>query len=183
MLDRRAWWVDEAAAWEQVTGLTVGKDFSERITGTAGPSRQFSLGKSLPGFGPTGPWLVTIEEFTDPDDLELGCAIDGETAQKGRTRGLIFSVPAMSATLSRKLPPLPGDVLFTGTPSRSAWAGHRSASSSPARSSCPPSRASASSGSASTPPRPPEHPVHATRSTDGSAPPHPDRYGPFPTLS
>jgi 2,4-didehydro-3-deoxy-L-rhamnonate hydrolase len=37
--------------------------------------------------------------------------------QKGRTRDLIFSVPAMIATLSQKLPLLPGDVLFTGTPS------------------------------------------------------------------
>jgi 2-keto-4-pentenoate hydratase/2-oxohepta-3-ene-1,7-dioic acid hydratase in catechol pathway len=74
------------------------------------------LGKSLPGFGPTGPWLVTPDEFDNPDDLELGCTIDGEQMQKGRTRELVFSVPALISRLSHKLPLLPGDLLFTGTP-------------------------------------------------------------------
>jgi 2,4-didehydro-3-deoxy-L-rhamnonate hydrolase len=117
VIGERAWRIDEDRAWDHVAGLTVGQDLSERITQAAGPSPQFSLGKSLPGFGPMGPWLVTVDEFDNPDDLELGCAIDGETVQKGRTRDLIFSVPAMVAKLSRKLPLLPGDVLFTGTPS------------------------------------------------------------------
>ena len=81
-----------------------------------GPSPQFSLAKSLPGFGPTGPWLVTPDEFDNPDDLELGCSVNGDQMQKGRTRDLIFSVPALLAALSRRLPLLPGDVLFTGTP-------------------------------------------------------------------
>lgn len=108
--------VAEADAWGHVAGLTVGQDLSERITQQAGPSPQFSLAKSLPGFGPMGPWLVTTDEFDDRDDLELGCSINGEQMQKGRTRDLIFSVPAMVATLSQKLPLLPGDVLFTGTP-------------------------------------------------------------------
>jgi 2,4-didehydro-3-deoxy-L-rhamnonate hydrolase len=99
-----------------VAGLTVGQDLSERITQTSGPSPQFSLGKSLPGFGPTGPWLVTPDEFDNPDDLELGCTIDGEQMQKGRTRDLVFSVPALISRLSHKLPLLPGDLLFTGTP-------------------------------------------------------------------
>ena len=122
VIGTRAWRVEQDRAWDHVAGLTVGQDLSERITQSAGPSPQFSLGKSLPGFGPTGPWLVTVDEFDggddlDRDNLELGCAIDGETVQKGRTRDLIFSVPAMIAKLSQKLPLLPGDVLFTGTPS------------------------------------------------------------------
>jgi 2-keto-4-pentenoate hydratase/2-oxohepta-3-ene-1,7-dioic acid hydratase in catechol pathway len=82
----------------------------------AGPSPQFSLAKSLPGFGPMGPWLVSPDDFDDKDDLELACSINGEQMQKGRTRDLIFSVPAMVSALSRQLPLLPGDVLFTGTP-------------------------------------------------------------------
>lgn len=117
VIGRTARNITEDQAWDYVAGLTVGQDISERITQTAGPSAQFSLGKSLPGFGPTGPWLVTVDEFDSPDDLAIGCAIDGETMQKGRTRDLIFSVPAMIAKLSAKLPLLPGDVLFTGTPS------------------------------------------------------------------
>ena len=77
---------------------------------------QFSLAKSFPGFTPMGPCLVTADEFDNPDNLELTCAIDGEQVQKGRTSELIFSVPALIAKLSAVLPLLPGDVIFTGTP-------------------------------------------------------------------
>ena len=78
---------------------------------------QFSLGKSYPGFGPIGPWLVTPDEFSNPDDLELGCTINGEQMQKARTRDLIFSVSELIEQLSAVTPLLPGDVIFTGTPS------------------------------------------------------------------
>jgi 2-keto-4-pentenoate hydratase/2-oxohepta-3-ene-1,7-dioic acid hydratase in catechol pathway len=108
--------VSEADAWDHVAGLTVGQDLSERTGQMAGPSPQFSLAKSLPGFGPMGPWLVSPDDFDDKDDLELACSINGEQMQKGRTRDLIFSVPAMVSALSRQLALLPGDVLFTGTP-------------------------------------------------------------------
>jgi 2,4-diketo-3-deoxy-L-fuconate hydrolase len=117
VIGRRAFRISADEAWAHVAGLTVGQDISERVLQGAGPSPQFSLAKSLPGFGPTGPWLVTPDEFDDPDDLELGCSVNGNQMQKGRTRDLIFSVPAMLAALSRRLPLLPGDVLFTGTPS------------------------------------------------------------------
>jgi 2-keto-4-pentenoate hydratase/2-oxohepta-3-ene-1,7-dioic acid hydratase in catechol pathway len=116
VIGRVARHVPASAAWDHVAGLTVGQDLSERIGQMAGPSPQFSLAKSLPGFGPTGPWLVTPDEFADRDDLQLGCSINGEQVQQGRTRELIFSIPAMIAALSRQIPLLPGDVLFTGTP-------------------------------------------------------------------
>ena len=61
--------------------------------------------------------MVTLDEFDDPNDLELGCSIDGEKMQIGRTQDLIFSVPVLVAKLSATLPLLPGDVIFTGTPS------------------------------------------------------------------
>ena len=117
VIGRRAFRIAAEGAWDHVAGLTAGQDLSERILQGAGPSPQFSLAKSLPGFGPTGPWLVTPDEFANPDDLELGCSVNGNQMQKSRTRDLIFSVPAMLAALSRRLPLLPGDVIFTGTPS------------------------------------------------------------------
>ncbi|MFC8228862.1 fumarylacetoacetate hydrolase family protein [Streptomyces sp. NPDC057287] len=116
VIGRRAEGVSEAEAWSHVAGLAVGQDISERVVQLAGPAPQFSLGKSFPGFAPIGPWLVTPDEFADPDDLELRCAINGEEVQKGRTRDLIHSVPALIAGLSAVLPLLPGDVIFTGTP-------------------------------------------------------------------
>ncbi|GAA2011543.1 fumarylacetoacetate hydrolase family protein [Catenulispora yoronensis] len=117
VIGRRAYQVSEADALSHVAGYTVGQDISERILQTAATPPQFSLAKSLPGFGPVGPWLVTLDEFDDPNDLELGCAIDGEQVQLGRTSGLIFSVPALVSKLSASIPLLPGDLIFTGTPS------------------------------------------------------------------
>ena len=63
-----------------------------------------------------GPWVVTTDELADPDDLALGCSVDGETVQDARTSDLVFSVPRLIAELSSVLPLLPGDVIFTGTP-------------------------------------------------------------------
>jgi 2-keto-4-pentenoate hydratase/2-oxohepta-3-ene-1,7-dioic acid hydratase in catechol pathway len=108
--------VDQADAWSHVAGLTVGQDISERIIQLSGEPPQFSMGKSFPRFGPTGPWLVTPDEVADPDDLELGCAINGEDVQKSRTSYLIISVPQLIAKMSAVLPLLPGDIIFTGTP-------------------------------------------------------------------
>ncbi|HEY5016510.1 MAG TPA: fumarylacetoacetate hydrolase family protein [Streptosporangiaceae bacterium] len=117
VIGRRAYQVSEADALSYVAGYAVGQDISERRLQMAATPPQFSLGKSLPGFGPIGPWLVTLDEFDDPNDLELGCAIDGEQVQLARTADLIFSVPALVSKLSATMPLLPGDVIFTGTPS------------------------------------------------------------------
>ena len=116
-IGRRAYQVSEQDAWEHVAGLMVGQDLSERVVQLTGPVPQFSLGKSYPGFGPVGPVLVTPDEFADPDDLELGCRLGDEVLQAARTGDLIFGVRELIARLSRVCPLLPGDVIFTGTPS------------------------------------------------------------------
>ena len=116
VIGRRAEHVAEHDAWDHVAGLMVGQDLSERAVQLAGPVPQFSLGKSFPGFGPTGPAIVTPDEFADPDALELGCAVGDEVLQAGNTKDLIFSVPELVARLSRVCPLLPGDLVFTGTP-------------------------------------------------------------------
>lgn len=117
VIGRAASRVDEASGWSHVAGLTAGQDISERISQLRGPAAQFGLGKSFAGFSPQGPWLVTPDEFDNPDDIELGCTLDGEEMQKGRTRDLIFSIPKLIASLSETVTLYPGDVIFTGTPS------------------------------------------------------------------
>ena len=117
VIGRQAHRVKQEKAWEYVAGLTVGQDFSEREVQLAGPAPQFSLGKSFPAFGPIGPWLVTPDEFDDPGDLELTCTVNGEQVQKARTSSMIFPVPELIARLSAVCPLLPGDLIFTGTPS------------------------------------------------------------------
>jgi 2,4-diketo-3-deoxy-L-fuconate hydrolase len=111
VIGRPAERVPEEKAWSYVAGLMVGQDLSERTIQLAGPVPQFSLGKSFPGFGPTGPWLVT------PDELPVSCSVDGRVLQDGRTRDMIFSVPELVARISAVLPMAPGDLIFTGTPS------------------------------------------------------------------
>lgn len=113
--------IPAADGWQHVAGLTIGQDISDRVTQFAAPPAQFGMGKSFPGFAPVGPSLVTVDEVRsaglDPDDLELGCMVNGESVQKGRTGAMIFSVPDLVARLSAIVTLLPGDVVFTGTPS------------------------------------------------------------------
>lgn len=115
VIGRRTDRVAEADGWDHVAGLTIGQDISDRHLQFAAGS-QFSLGKSRRGYGPIGPWLVTADELPDPDDLAIGCSIDGETVQDARTSDLVFGVPRLVAELAAVLPLLPGDVIFTGTP-------------------------------------------------------------------
>jgi 2,4-didehydro-3-deoxy-L-rhamnonate hydrolase len=115
VVGRRADHVTEADAWSYIAGLTVGQDISDRDLQFAAGA-QFSLGKSRRGFGPMGPWIVTPDEFANPDDLALGCSVDGETVQDARTSDLIFDISQLVAELSGVLTLLPGDVIFTGTP-------------------------------------------------------------------
>jgi 2-keto-4-pentenoate hydratase/2-oxohepta-3-ene-1,7-dioic acid hydratase in catechol pathway len=116
VIGRTAHNVAEAEAWSHIAGLTIGQDLSNRAVQLRPPVPQFSLGKSFPGFGPMGPWLVTPDEFDNPDDLALSCTIDGEVMQSSRTNDLIFSVPAIIEQLSAIVTLVPGDVIFTGTP-------------------------------------------------------------------
>ncbi len=115
VVGRRAHHAPEADGWAHVAGLTVGQDISDRHLQFAAGG-QFSLGKSRPGYAPIGPWVVTPDELADRDDLALGCTLDGEVVQDGRTSDLVFSVPRLVAELSAVVPLLPGDLIFTGTP-------------------------------------------------------------------
>jgi 2-keto-4-pentenoate hydratase/2-oxohepta-3-ene-1,7-dioic acid hydratase in catechol pathway len=116
VIGRRTHRVPVERAWDHVAGLTIGQDISARDVQMTGSPPQFSLGKSFPGFGPTGPWLVTPDELADRDDLEIGCTVNGEQMQSDRTSSMLFSIPELIARMSAICPLLPGDLLFTGTP-------------------------------------------------------------------
>ncbi|MFF4237647.1 fumarylacetoacetate hydrolase family protein [Actinomadura geliboluensis] len=103
-------------AWDHVAGIMLGQDLSERTSQLAGAKPQFSLAKSYPNFGPTGPWLVTPDEFADPSDLAIWCSLSGETVQEARTSSMIYDVPELLVRLSRVCRLFPGDLVFTGTP-------------------------------------------------------------------
>ncbi|MEI6701115.1 MAG: fumarylacetoacetate hydrolase family protein [Actinomycetota bacterium] len=111
--------IDEA--WDAVAGLTIGQDLSDRVVQFAA-GRQFSLGKSSPGFGPIGPWIVTPDELPNRDDLELSCAIDGVTVQHSRTSKMLRGVAPLLVDVTKHLALKCGDVLFTGTPAGAGFA-------------------------------------------------------------
>lgn len=116
VIGRSAVDVSEARALEFVAGYCAGQDVSDRRLQFQDKPPQFSLGKSLAGFGPIGPWLTTLDELRDPLDLAIACRIDGEAVQASRTREMVFGVPALVSYLSRHCRLEPGDLIFTGTP-------------------------------------------------------------------
>ncbi len=104
-------------AWNSVAGLMLGQDISDRGVQLTGNPAQFCLGKSFAAYGPTGPALVSLDSFEDPDDIGLWCDVAGERMQEGRSRQLIFTIPTLVAYLSSITELSPGDLIFTGTPS------------------------------------------------------------------
>jgi 2-keto-4-pentenoate hydratase/2-oxohepta-3-ene-1,7-dioic acid hydratase in catechol pathway len=116
VIGRGGFRIDRDDAWHAIAGVTIGQDLSERQLQLAGRPPQFSLGKSYPGFGPTGPVIVTPEELPDRNDLVFESWLDGEVIQSGRTSQMIFPIDDLVHRLSQVCPLLPGDLIFTGTP-------------------------------------------------------------------
>ena len=103
---------DEAMA--HVAGFTVGNDVSARDLQHG--DGQWVRGKSLDGFAPTGPELVTTDEVSDPHDLDIWTEVNGERLQESSTDQFIFGVDELVSFCSRAFTLEPGDLLFTGTP-------------------------------------------------------------------
>ena len=106
--------ITEARALDHVFGYTVINDISARDVQFR--HKQYFLGKSLDGACPMGPWLVTSDEFTDPQNLQLRSWVNGDLKQNANTRDMIFSVARTIAILSRGMTLEPGDIIATGTP-------------------------------------------------------------------
>ena len=102
---------------DHIAGFTVGQDVSERIGQFAGGFPQFNLGKSHRNFAPIGPAVVTLDELENPWDLGLTCDRNGVRVQDSRTTYFINDIPRLITYLSSICELLPGDIIFTGTPS------------------------------------------------------------------
>jgi 2,4-diketo-3-deoxy-L-fuconate hydrolase len=102
-------------ALDHVFGYTVGNDVSAREVQRR-HGGQWLKGKSLDGFCPLGPWIVTREEIPDPQRLEVRCRVNGQQRQRATTERMIFPVADLISRLSHGMTLRPGDVLLTGTP-------------------------------------------------------------------
>ncbi len=117
VIGAEAFEVAASDAMSHVFGYTCIHDISSRDEWLDGD--QWLLGKSMPGFCPVGPWIVTADAL-DPRDLRLGCRINGIAVQEGRTSRMRFAIPEIVAFLSRHVRLRPGDLIATGTPARLA---------------------------------------------------------------
>ena len=106
--------VKKADALAQVFGYTIVNDVTARTVQQT--HKQWFLGKSLDGFCPVGPVLVTADEFGAPDAQELATYVNGERRQLAKLRDMIFDVPTIIEVVSTYVTLEPGDLLATGTP-------------------------------------------------------------------
>jgi 2-keto-4-pentenoate hydratase/2-oxohepta-3-ene-1,7-dioic acid hydratase in catechol pathway len=107
--------VSEDNALSHVAGYCVINDVSERAFQLEGTG-QWTKGKSADTFGPIGPWLVTGDEITDPQNLDMWLEVDGRRFQNGNTRTMVFGVAHLISYLSHYMSLQPGDIISTGTP-------------------------------------------------------------------
>ena len=106
--------VTEDEALDYVFGYTCGNDLSARdgqfISG------QWLIGKTLPGFAPAGPFIVTADEFDPNEPHRITCRRNGQLVQDSNTSHMIFSCAKIISYASQFMRLVPGDLIFTGTP-------------------------------------------------------------------
>jgi 2-keto-4-pentenoate hydratase/2-oxohepta-3-ene-1,7-dioic acid hydratase in catechol pathway len=107
--------VEPGEAMRHVFGYTCVNDMSSRDPWLDGD--QWLLGKSMAGFCPVGPFVVTPDELPS-GPLLLGCTVNGVAIQDGSTADLRFPIAEVIAFLSRHVTLHPGDLVATGTPAR-----------------------------------------------------------------
>ncbi|MGC4109309.1 MAG: fumarylacetoacetate hydrolase family protein [Nocardioides sp.] len=106
---------DEESALRCIAGLCISNDVSERGFQLE-RGGQWSKGKSAETFNPLGPYLVTLDEAPDLDDLHLQLAVNGQVRQEASTKDMIFKVGEIIRYVSQFMVLEPGDVVNTGTP-------------------------------------------------------------------
>lgn len=115
VIGKNTYQVSEADALKHVAGFAVCNDLSERAWQTEGTG-QWVKGKSAPGFGPLGPWLVTPDEIADVQKLAMFLDVNGKRVQTGNTATMIFGAAFVVSYISKFWLLEPGDVITTGTP-------------------------------------------------------------------
>jgi len=115
VIGKTAKYVSEAEALDYVAGYCVSHDVSERAF-QAERQGQWTKGKSCDTFGPIGPWLVTKDEVTDPQNIKMWLTVNGKTMQNGSTKTMVYGVAYLVSYLSQFMSLHPGDIISTGTP-------------------------------------------------------------------
>jgi 2-keto-4-pentenoate hydratase/2-oxohepta-3-ene-1,7-dioic acid hydratase in catechol pathway len=115
VIGKEASYVSEADALDHIAAYCTINDVSERAF-QKNRGGQWVKGKSAPTFGPVGPFLVTSDEITDPQNLDLSCSVNGKVQQNSNTSDMIFTVAQIISALSQYFTLRVGDIIATGTP-------------------------------------------------------------------
>jgi 2-keto-4-pentenoate hydratase/2-oxohepta-3-ene-1,7-dioic acid hydratase in catechol pathway len=118
VMGKRAFRTSKAHALAHVWGITLTNDLSAReiqkrevASGT-----RFWTAKNMPGFGPVGPFVITLDEIDDPHDLWITCAVNGRQRMRVHTGDVIFRIGDVIEHFSRWMPLEPGDLIAMGAP-------------------------------------------------------------------
>lgn len=114
VVGRRVRGIAKSEAPSAVAGYTVLNDVSARDLQFG--DQQWTRGKSLDGFAPMGPAIVSLDEVGDPGNLNVTTQVNGEPRQASNTSHLIFGVPELIEFCAQAMTLEPGDVIATGTP-------------------------------------------------------------------
>ena len=114
IIGRHADRVTEAEAASCIAGYSIMNDVSARDLQRM--DKQWFRGKNCNGFGPLGPWLVTVDDIPDAANMDVMLRVNGEERQHSNTKNLVFGPAALISILSQTLVLEPGDVISTGTP-------------------------------------------------------------------
>lgn len=115
VIGTKARYVAEADALNHVAGYCVVNDLSEREYQLE-RSGTWDKGKGCDTFGPIGPWLVTADEVSDPQNLAMWLDVNGKSFQNGHTGTMIFGIAHLIHYISQFTTLMPGDLISTGTP-------------------------------------------------------------------
>ncbi|MBO5544646.1 MAG: fumarylacetoacetate hydrolase family protein [Oscillospiraceae bacterium] len=115
VIGKTAWNVSVEDAMDHVFGFTCGNDLSCRAAQMR--SGQWLIGKTMPGFGPCGPEIVTADSFDAFAPHTIRSYVNGELRQDGNISDMIFNCAQIISYASRYVQLEPGDLIFTGTPS------------------------------------------------------------------
>ena len=106
--------IQKENAFDYVYGYTISNDVTARTM--QHKHKQWFVGKSLDGYCPMGPVLLTKDEAGNPDSFHLKTEVNGEVRQNSSCSALIFDIPTLIKTISEGITLLPGDIIITGTP-------------------------------------------------------------------
>jgi len=116
VVGQRGRYIKKEEASEYIAGYTVAHDVSARDWQLERNGKQWVLGKTMDGYCPLGPAIVTKDELKNPYNLGIRTILNGKPVQDGNTKEIIFKGEDLVAYCSRFFTLSPGDIILTGTP-------------------------------------------------------------------